>query len=52
MASADDISNETVLTMAEVRQRAEDKNKCIMVIDNQVYDITKFTDEVCYGINY
>jgi cytochrome b involved in lipid metabolism len=36
-----------VLTLAEVKQLAEDKNKCILIINNRVYDITKFMDEVC-----
>lgn len=36
-----------VYTLAEIKQLAEDKNKCIMLINNKVYDITKFMDEVC-----
>lgn len=48
MASADDTtSNQKVLTLAEVQRLAEAKDKCIMIIDNHVYDITKFMDEVC-----
>lgn len=30
----------------EIKQLAEDKDKCIMIINNHVYDITKFLDEV------
>jgi hypothetical protein len=52
MASANDTSDKKVLTMADVRQLAEDKDKCVMVIDNRVYDITKFIDEVCNYIVY
>ena len=36
-----------VLTLAEVKQLAQDKNKCILIINNRVYDVTKFMDEVC-----
>ena len=35
-----------VYRWAEVKQLAEDRNKCIMVINNGVYDVTKFIDEV------
>jgi len=52
MASVNDNSDQKVLTMAEVRQLAEDKDKCILVIDNRVYDVTKFMDEVCHNIIY
>nr|AFK35196.1 unknown [Lotus japonicus] len=45
MASGNEDSDKEVLTMAEVQKRATDKDKCIMVIDNRVYDITKFLDE-------
>jgi len=45
-SSTNDNSNEKVLTLAEVKQLSEDKDKCIMIIDNRVYDITKFMDEV------
>jgi cytochrome b involved in lipid metabolism len=38
-------SDKKVLTLAEVNQLAEDKNKCILVINNRVYDITQFIDE-------
>lgn len=41
-------SDKKLLTLAEVKQLAEDKNKCILVINNRVYDITKFMDEVCW----
>ncbi|CAF1982007.1 unnamed protein product [Rotaria magnacalcarata] len=34
-----------VLTLSEVRELADDKNKCIMMIDNNVYDITRFLEE-------
>ena len=46
MASNDTTSDEKVLTLAEVQQLSEDKNKCIMIINNNVYDVTKFLDEV------
>jgi cytochrome b involved in lipid metabolism len=46
MASNDTNSDEKVLTLAEVQQLSEDKNKCIMIINNNVYDVTKFLDEV------
>ncbi len=46
MASATDTSDK-VLTLVEVQQLAEDKHKCILLIDNRVYDVTKFIDEVC-----
>ena len=50
MASPTDTSDKKVLTMAEVQTLAADKEKCIMVINNHVYDITKFIDEVCKSI--
>ena len=50
MASGNEDSDKEVLTMAEVQKRATDKDKCIMVIDNRVYDITKFLDEVIHTI--
>lgn len=37
--------NERVLTWAHVQQLATDRNKCIIVISNRVYDLTKFLDE-------
>jgi cytochrome b involved in lipid metabolism len=46
MASTTDNSDIKVLTLVEVQKLAEDKEKCILVIDNHVYDITKFIDEV------
>ena len=46
-------SDKKVLTLAEVNQMAEDKNKCILIMNNRVYDITKFIDEVSYSqINF
>lgn len=39
-------SDQKVFTQAQVKKLAEDRNKCILVINNQVYDITKFIDEV------
>ncbi|UJR16321.1 hypothetical protein I4U23_003227 [Adineta vaga] len=39
------MANKKVLTLAEVKQLAEDKSKCIMIINNQVYDVTKFLEE-------
>jgi cytochrome b involved in lipid metabolism len=47
MASVNDTADKKVLTWSDVKQLAEDKNKCIMVIDNRVYDVTRFIDEVC-----
>ena len=47
MASTNDTSDKKVLTLVEVQQLAIDKDKCIMIIDNHVYDVTKFIDEVC-----
>jgi len=47
MTSADNTSDKKVLTLAEVQQLAADKDKCVLLIDNRVYDITKFLDEVC-----
>ncbi|CAF3478765.1 unnamed protein product [Rotaria socialis] len=41
MSSADN----KVLTLSEVRELADDKNKCIIIIDNNVYDITRFLEE-------
>ena len=46
MASSDSTSDEKVLTLAEVQTLSEDKSKCIMIINNRVYDVTKFLDEV------
>ncbi len=46
MASADGTSDKKVLTLADVQKLAEDKDKCIMIINNNVYDVTKFIDEV------
>ncbi|CAF1002646.1 unnamed protein product [Adineta ricciae] len=34
-----------IYRLAEVKQLAEDRSKCIMVINNRVYDVTKFIDE-------
>ena len=36
-----------VLTLAEVEKIAADKEKCLMIINNRIYDVTKFMDEVC-----
>jgi hypothetical protein len=47
MASANDTSDKKVLTLVEVQKLAEDKDKCVMVINNRVYDVSKFIDEVC-----
>jgi cytochrome b involved in lipid metabolism len=41
-------SDKKLLTLAEVKQLAEDRNKVILVINNGVYDVSKFIDEVCY----
>ena len=32
--------------MVEVQELAADKDKCVMIINNHVYDVTKFMDEV------
>ncbi|CAF3378850.1 unnamed protein product [Rotaria sp. Silwood2] len=34
-----------LMTMAEVQQLAKQPDKCVIVINNRVYDVTKFTDE-------
>ncbi len=44
---ANSSSDGNVLSLAEVKQLAEDKNKCILLINNRIYDVTKFIDEVC-----
>ena len=46
MTSANGTSDKKVLTLAEVQTLAAEKDKCIMIIDNHVYDVTKFIDEV------
>ena len=45
IAFKNNTSNERVLTWAQVQQLADDRNKCIIVIKNRVYDVTKFIDE-------
>ena len=35
-----------LFTLAEVEKLAEDKDKCLLIINNRVYDISKFLDEV------
>lgn len=35
-----------VLTLAQVKELAENKASCLMIINNRVYDVTKFMDEV------
>jgi len=40
-------SDKKVLTLAEVKELAKDNSKCLFVINNRVYDVTKFIDEVC-----
>ncbi|CAF0868989.1 unnamed protein product [Rotaria sordida] len=45
MAFTNDNSNTKVLTLAECRKLAEDKDKCILLINNRVYDVTKFLEE-------
>ncbi len=47
---ADTTSDKKVFTLAEVKQLAEDKNKCILIINNHIYDVTKFMDEVCKNV--
>jgi len=44
---ANTTSDKKVLTLAEVKQLAKDTTKCILVINNRVYDVSKFIDEVC-----
>jgi len=51
------MSEKQVYRLAEVKQLAEDKSKCIMIINNHVYDITRFLDEVwkqrsCFWLSY
>lgn len=46
MASGNSDTAKKVLTLAQVQELAADKEKCIMIIDDHVYDITKFIDEV------
>ena len=46
MASTDDTNEQKFLTLAEVKTLAADREKCILVIDNRVYDVTRFMDEV------
>ncbi|CAF0838662.1 unnamed protein product [Rotaria sp. Silwood1] len=38
-------SDKQVLTLSEVQKLAEDKSRCILIINNRVYDVTKFLDE-------
>ncbi|CAM2698259.1 unnamed protein product [Rotaria socialis] len=45
MSSVDSNADNKVLTLSEVRELAEDKNKCIIIIDNNVYDLTRFLKE-------
>ena len=49
MASTDDSSEKKIYTLAEVQELAADKEKCIMVISNHIYDVTKFMDEVSWA---
>ena len=51
MASNEDASPKKVLTLAEVQQLAEAKDKCILIINDHVYDITKFIDEVSHHLS-
>jgi cytochrome b involved in lipid metabolism len=44
---ANTTSDKKVLTLAEVKQLAKDTTKCMLVINNRVYDVSKFIDEVC-----
>ena len=39
-------AEQNVFTQTQVKELAQDRNKCILVINNRVYDITKFIDEV------
>lgn len=50
LASNDDNSAKKVLTLTEVQQLAEDKNKCILIINDHVYDVTKFIDVVSHQL--
>ena len=49
MTSGVDVPEDKVLRWAEVKELAEDENKCILVINDRVYDVTKFVDEVCHS---
>ncbi|CAF0786536.1 unnamed protein product [Adineta steineri] len=42
---ANTTSDKKILTLADVKKLAEDPNKCIMIIHNHVYDVTKFSEE-------
>jgi cytochrome b involved in lipid metabolism len=44
---ANSTSDKKTFTLADIKQLAEDKNKCILLINNRIYDVTKFMDEVC-----
>ena len=46
MASESETSGKKWLTMADVQKLVENKEKCVMVINNRIYDVTKFLDEV------
>ena len=42
------MSENKIMTLDEVAQLAENKNNCILVINNRVYNVTNFLDEVRY----
>lgn len=44
---AESTGSSKVFTLADIEKLSEDKDKCVMIINNRVYDITKFLDEVC-----
>ena len=47
MTEADNnVPARNVLTLAQVQELSANRQKCIMIIDNRVYDVTKFMDEV------
>ncbi|CAF2882334.1 unnamed protein product [Rotaria sp. Silwood2] len=45
MASTNDTPAKKVLTLAEFRKLAEDKDKSILMINNHIYDVTRFLEE-------
>ena len=47
MTDADNtVPKKKLLTLAEVKELSANREKCLMIIHNRVYDVTKFIDEV------
>ncbi|CAF1195866.1 unnamed protein product [Didymodactylos carnosus] len=38
-------STDKLVTMSDIAELAKDKDKCIIIVDDKVYDVTKFLDE-------